>query len=87
MPAEDHRLTTREMARFVAEGYLCFDALVPEHVNGRVIEDGWFLLQSPAPYPLHPGAEHATPYLPNEFVFERRVEVARPTTMGSPTRT
>jgi hypothetical protein len=35
MPAEDHRLTTREMARFVAEGYLRFDALVPEDLNAR----------------------------------------------------
>ncbi|MDJ0785901.1 MAG: phytanoyl-CoA dioxygenase family protein [Myxococcota bacterium] len=39
MPADDHRLTTQEMARFVAEGYLRFDALVPEDVNQRVIAD------------------------------------------------
>ena len=39
MPAEDHRLTTQEMARFVAEGYLRFDALVPEDVNQRVIAE------------------------------------------------
>jgi len=37
MPAEDHRLTTREVARFVSEGFLRFDALVPEDVNGRVL--------------------------------------------------
>ena len=39
MPADDHRLTTQEMARFVAEGYLRFDALVPEDLNRRVIPD------------------------------------------------
>ena len=39
MPADDHRLTTREMARFVAEGYLRFDALVPEALNERVVEE------------------------------------------------
>ena len=48
----------------------------PPYVNGvAALEDGWFLIQSPAPYLLHPGAEHGTSYLPNEFVFERRVEV------------
>ena len=39
MPADDHRLTTAEIARFVAEGYLRFDALVPEDVNERVIAE------------------------------------------------
>ena len=37
------------------------------------LEDGWFLIQSPAPYQLIRGLEHETAYLPNEFVFERRV--------------
>ena len=47
----------------------------PPYKNGvEALEDGWCLLQSPAPYQLQPGAEHATSYLPNEFVFERRVE-------------
>ena len=47
----------------------------PPYANGvAALEDGWCLIQSPAPYPLHPGAEHGTSYLPNEFVFERRVE-------------
>ena len=35
----------------------------------------WFLLQSPAPYNLQPGAEHGTSYLPNEFIFERTIEL------------
>ena len=49
----------------------------PPYANGTAaLEDGWCLLQSPAPQPLPPGAEHAVGYLPNEFVFERRVEVA-----------
>jgi hypothetical protein len=39
VPAADHRLTTLEMARFVAEGYLRFDAWVPAHHNERVIEE------------------------------------------------
>lgn len=39
MPADDHRLTTREMARFVADGYLRFDALVPAEHNERVFEE------------------------------------------------
>ncbi len=39
MPAADHRLTTLEMARFVADGYLRFDALVPDELNVRVIEE------------------------------------------------
>jgi hypothetical protein len=39
MPAADHRLTTLEVARFVAQGYLRFDALVPEALNEAVIEE------------------------------------------------
>ncbi len=47
----------------------------PPYANGvAALEDGWCLIQSPAPYPLHPGEEHGTSYLPNEFVFERRIE-------------
>jgi hypothetical protein len=37
MPAQDHRLTTREMAQFVVNGYLRFDGLVPDSINQRVI--------------------------------------------------
>jgi hypothetical protein len=37
MSAADHRLTTLEVARFVAEGYLRFEALVPEALNEAVI--------------------------------------------------
>lgn len=48
----------------------------PPYATGlAALEDGWFLLQSPAPYALHPGAEHDVSYLPNEFVLERRIEV------------
>ena len=48
----------------------------PPYPNGlAALEDGWFLLQSPSPYVLHPGEEHGTSYLPNEFVFERTVEL------------
>lgn len=39
MPAANHKLTTQEMARFVADGYLRFDALVPEEINRAVIEE------------------------------------------------
>ena len=46
----------------------------PPYATGvAALEDGWFLIQSPAPYLLQPGAEHGTSYLPNEFVFERRI--------------
>lgn len=38
MPAADHRLTTAEMATFVAEGCLRFDGLVPDAINGPAIE-------------------------------------------------
>lgn len=48
----------------------------PPYANGvAALEDGWFLIQSPAPYQLQPGNEYETSYLPNEFVFERRIEV------------
>ena len=47
----------------------------PPYPTGlAALEDGWFMLQSPAPYVLHPGAEHGTSYLPNEFVFERVID-------------
>jgi hypothetical protein len=39
MPASDHRLTTAEMAAFVADGYLRFDELVPEALNRRAVEE------------------------------------------------
>ena len=47
----------------------------PPYRNGvAAMADGWFMLQSPAPYTLQPGTEHGTSYLPNEFVFARTVE-------------
>jgi len=50
-------------------------ATEPPYQTGlAAMEDGWFLIQSPAPYPLVPGAEHEVSYLANEFIFERRVE-------------
>ncbi len=39
MPASDHRLTTREMAEFVANGVLRFDALVPDEINQAVLAE------------------------------------------------
>ncbi len=39
MPASDHRLTTREMAQFVADGFLRFDALIPDEINDAVVEE------------------------------------------------
>jgi hypothetical protein len=48
----------------------------PPYATGvAALEDGWFLLQSSALLPLTPGAEYEVGYLPNEFVFERRVEL------------
>ena len=48
----------------------------PYKTGVHALRDGWCMLQSPAPYSLHPGLEHETSYLPNEFVFERRVDSA-----------
>ncbi|MEM7218141.1 MAG: phytanoyl-CoA dioxygenase family protein [Pseudomonadota bacterium] len=39
MPAADHRLTTREMATFVANGFLRFDALIPAAINEAIIDE------------------------------------------------
>ena len=48
----------------------------PPYPTGlAALEDGWFMQQSPSPYELHPGAEHGASYLPNEFIFERTVEL------------
>lgn len=46
MPAKDHRLTTAELARFVADGFLRFDAIVPDDINQRVIGELDTLFQS-----------------------------------------
>ena len=49
----------------------------PPYPTGQAaLEDGWFLLQSPAPAPLPPGAEREVTYLANEFIFERRVDIS-----------
>ena len=39
MSATNHKLTTEQMARFVADGYLRFDALIPEEINRDIIEE------------------------------------------------
>ncbi len=39
LPAADHRLTTLEVARFVADGYLRFDALIDDDLNERIIAE------------------------------------------------
>lgn len=47
----------------------------PPYATGvAALEDGWFLIQSPAPPALQPGAEQPVGYLWHEFIFERRVE-------------
>src|SRR5580765_2522952 len=35
----DHRLTTRQMAEFVANGVIRFDAIVPADINERAVEE------------------------------------------------
>lgn len=52
MPAADHRLTTVEVAQFVTDGYLRFDALVPEDLNRRVIAELGGLAQAKIPLAL-----------------------------------
>jgi hypothetical protein len=37
--------------------------------------DGWCLLQAPSPQGATAGAEHLAGPLPNEYVFERRIEI------------
>ena len=37
--AGDHRLSTRQMAEFVANGFLRFDAIVPADINERAIDE------------------------------------------------
>ncbi|MGH0031293.1 MAG: phytanoyl-CoA dioxygenase family protein [Myxococcota bacterium] len=67
MPAADHRLTTREMSRFVADGFLRFDALVPDAINERVVEEleprfrGQILQQVGSPESPHAHPESLTP--------------------------
>jgi len=39
MPSDDHRLTTLEVAQFVADGFLRFDGLIPDEINRRVIDE------------------------------------------------
>jgi len=39
VPAPDHRLTTLEVAQFVADGFLRFDALVPDDINHRIVAE------------------------------------------------
>jgi hypothetical protein len=39
MPTANHKLTSQEMARFVADGFLRFDALIPDAINESIIEE------------------------------------------------
>lgn len=57
------------------EGPLLPEADPPYSSGLDAMQQGWFLIQSPAPYTLHPGAEHEVSYLVNEFVFERRTRI------------
>jgi len=38
-PPTDRRLTTRQMAEFVANGVIRFDAIVPPDINERAIDE------------------------------------------------
>lgn len=51
------------------------DSEPPYPTGLNAMEDGWFLIQSPAPVTLTPDAEHEVSYLANEFIFEKRIEV------------
>ena len=39
MAANEHKLTTKQMASFVADGYLRFDGLIPDAINREIIEE------------------------------------------------
>ena len=61
---------TRGRAPGLAEGR-------PPYANGvAALEDGWLRLQSPPPVRVEPGHEYETAHLANEFVFERRFDIA-----------
>ena len=48
----------------------------PPYPTGlAALQQGWCLIQSPAPYSLQAGAEYEVSYLDNEFVFERRIDL------------
>ncbi len=48
----------------------------PPYATGlAALEDGWFLLQSPAARALTDDAGHETGPLAHEFVFERRIAI------------
>ena len=69
MPANDHRLTTAEMAEFVANGYLRFDGLVPDVLNQQALEELRDL------YPLKLGnAVKATGLNPDELGITKAKE-------------
>lgn len=57
MSSDDNRLTTLEVARFVADGYLRFDALVPDEINRRVIDELGSLAKVKIPLALAVPAE------------------------------
>ena len=48
----------------------------PYATAAAALFDGWCLLQAPAPQAVIEGAEHQTGPLANEYVLERRIEVA-----------
>ena len=58
MPAADNRLTTLEVAQFVADGFLRFDALVPDELNRRAVAELGVLAKTKIPLALAiPAAE------------------------------
>jgi hypothetical protein len=61
MPAPDYRLTTIEVAQFVADGFLRFDALVPDEVNRAVLEALPHILPAKLRQFLGKEADTATP--------------------------
>ncbi|MDG2333882.1 MAG: hypothetical protein P8Q97_06620 [Myxococcota bacterium] len=51
-------------------------ATEPPYATGLgALEDGWFLIQSARPPQPDLGDGHGISYLPNEFVFERRITI------------
>lgn len=64
MPASDPRLTTLEVARFVAQGYLRFDALVPDDLNERVLADLSALVPAKFAQAIGREPEHPVPGRP-----------------------
>ncbi len=69
MMGTDHRLTTKQMADFVTNGFLRFDGIVPADINERAIAE----LEQLNSERLLPAREYPDAMRPPESALLRRV--------------